>query len=141
MDWIKISLTEKQKQELQNAKKQIGKPQLIKRIECLQLKNKGWKHQEVADFLDICIDTISNWLKIYQKHGLQKLLEWNYEGKISILTLENQKKLKKINSKKPFDTAKKAKAYIKEHFNIDFHLHWVQKLLKKNFDFRIRIPK
>ena len=40
--------------------------------------------------------------------------------------------LKKRDKETPFDTAKEAKAYIKKEFGIDFHLHWVQKLLKKN---------
>ena len=35
------------------------------------------------------------------------------------------------NSRLNYETALQAKNYIKEKYNINFHLHWVQKLLKK----------
>ncbi len=138
MEWRKVKFSEKALKELNNAEKQIKNPRLLKKIQCIKLKNKGWKHREISDFFDIRVETISVWLKKYFEEGLTALLTWKYKGKVSILTFENQEELKKINSEKPFDTAKEAKAYIKEHFQIDWHLHWVQKLLKKNFDFHIK---
>jgi len=140
MEWRKVKLSEKALEELNNAEKQIKNPRLIKKIQCIKLKNKQWKHHEISECLDIRIETISVWLKKYFEEGLKALLTWGYKGKISILTLENQEELQKINSEKPFNTAKSAKAYIKEHFQVDLHLHWVQKILKKNFDFRIKKP-
>ena len=134
MEWRKISLTKIEEEEIKNAESQIKKPQLIKRLHCIKLKNKGWKHAEVAEFLDITIVTISDWIKVYCEGGLPLLLNWNCKGRVSVLTLANQEKIKDRNKEKPFDTAKEAKQYIKEEFGLDFHLHWVQKLLKKNFN-------
>lgn len=138
MEWRKIKLTKKALQELSNAEEQVKHPRLLKRIQCVKLKDKSWKHKEIADFLGIRIETISIWLKAYFENGLESLLSWGYKGKVSILSLEDQKELKKRNEKKPFNTAKEAKDYIKDHFGINFHLHWVQKLLKKNFNFHSR---
>ncbi len=134
MDWIKISLTEKQIKEIKETEKQIKKVQLLKRLQCLKLKNEGWKHEKLAKFLGVCIDTITNWLKAFNKDGIKGLIEWGYEGKPSQLTEEHKAQLKERHTEKPFDTAKEAKYYIEEHFGMKFHLHWVQKLLKKNFD-------
>lgn len=105
----------------------------FRQLQCIKLKNKGWKHQFIADFLLINDQTVSNWLKTYETEGLKVLLDWNYSGKPSGLTLAHQKELQKRSQEKPFANASEAKKYIKETFGIDYHLHWVQKLIKKNF--------
>ena len=129
----RIKLSSKQLLELENAEKQIKQPQLIKRIQSVKLRNKGMTNIEIGKFLLHSDQTISNWAQTYKTKGLQALLQWNYKGKVSILTLEQQEELKNRNSEKPFEKAAEAQDYIKYHFGIDFHLHWVQKLMKKNF--------
>jgi len=140
MDWIKICLSDKEIREIENAEKQIQKPQLLKRLQCIKLKNKGWKHKEISKFLGVCIDTITNWLKVFSQKGIQGLLQWDYKGKTSILTLEQQIKIIQRNKEKSFKTAKEVKDYIEKEFGIVWHLHWIQKLLKKNFACHIKKP-
>ena len=130
-----IKLSKDQLLELDNAEKQLKQPQLIKRLQSIKLRNKGMSNIEIGKFLMLSDQTISNWVQVYLTKGIQSLLQWNYEGKPSILTVKQQEELKKRNSEKPFEKASEAQAYIKEHFGIDFHLHWVQKLMKKNFSF------
>lgn len=132
---IKINLTKEDQEELINAEKQVKRPQLLKRIQCIRLKDKNWKNQDLSAFFGVCIDTITNWLKAYKNGGLTNLLQWNYKGRVSILTVADQEKIKNRNKEKPFKTAKEARNYIKKEFGLDWHLHWVQKLLKKNFNF------
>lgn len=134
----KIQLTKHQRAELENAEKQISKPQLLKRIQAIKLRGKGMNNLEVADFLLLSDQTISNWCQMYLKHGLEALLKWEYKGKISILTLEHQEQLRKRNKEQPFETAAEAKAFIEQNFGISFHLHWVQKIMKKNFSLHSR---
>ncbi len=134
----KIKLSKDQLLELDNAEKQLKQPQLIKRLQSIKLRNKGMTNIEIGKFLMLSDQTISNWVQVYLTKGIQSLLQWNYEGKPSILTVKQQEELKKRNSEKPFEKASEAQAYIKEHFGIDFHLHWVQKLMKKNFSFHSR---
>ena len=135
MEWTKICLTKAEKVELKNAEKQVEKPQLLKRIQCLKLKDQNWKNADLAEFFGVCIDTITNWLKAYKTGGIEMLLHWNYKGKVSILTIADQERIKARHAEKPFNTAKEAKDFIEREFGIEWHLHWVQKLLKKNFDF------
>jgi len=135
MDWRKIKLSKEQIKELEEAEIDIKNARLLKRIQCIKLKNKGWKHKEIQSFLNVQIETISKWIKFYVEGGIVKLLSWNYEGRSSILTAEDKEKIIRRNEKKPFETAKEAKDYIKKEFGLEWHLHWVQKLLKKNFIF------
>lgn len=130
----KIQLTQEQKLELNNAEMQLGKSQLIKRIIAVKLRDKDLSNIEIGEILMKSDQTVSNWVQLYLKKGINSLLQWNYKGRPSILSLEMQQKLKNRNSIKPFDKASEAQSYIKKEFDIDYHLHWVQKLLKKNFN-------
>ena len=134
----KIKLSDNQLLELDNVEKQLKQAQLIKRVQSIKLRNKGMTNIEIGKFLLLSDQTISNWAQIYLTKGLQALLQWNYEGKVSILTIKQQEELKRRNSNKPFEKASEAQDYIKQHFGIDFHLHWVQKLMKKNFSLHTR---
>lgn len=131
-------LTLEQRLELNNAEKQVKQPQLLKRIQSIKLRDKNLSNKEIGEFLLTSDQTISNWFQLYIKEGIEALLQWNYKGKVSILTIEQQQELKKRNSEQPFEKAAEAKEYIKEHFGHNFHLHWVQKLMKKNFNLHIR---
>ena len=75
---------------------------------------------------------------MYFKWWINGLLEWNCKGKISQLTEAHKEQLKSRHEQQPFDTAKEAKTYIEDKFGMSFHLHWIQKLLKKNFDFHTK---
>lgn len=134
-EWVKINLTESELAEIRNTEQQVRKTQLLKRLQCLKLKNEGWKHDKLSEFFGVTQNTISNWLKAYKTGGVKALLKWDYKGKVSILTTADQERIKARHKEKPFNTAKEVKDFIEREFGIEWHLHWVQKLLKKNFDF------
>jgi len=136
MEWVKISLTAADFKKLNAAEKKITKIQLLKRIQCIKLKHEGWKHKQLAVFFSVTIETISAWLKAYNQGSIDTLLKWNKQGRKSVMTVAEQEILKQRNAKQPFNTAKEAKEFIEQEFGYKWHLHWVQKLLKKNFDFR-----
>ncbi len=138
MEWRKINLSQKQLEELEKAEDNVKNTRLLKRIQCIKLKNKGWKHKEIQSFLNVQLETVSMWIKDYTEEGIEQLLHWEYKGRISVLTAKDKDKIIERNNKKPFENAKEAQAYIKEEFGLDWHLHWVQKLLKKNFNFHTK---
>ena len=130
----KFKLSETQKRELEIAEETVKQIQLLKRIQCIKMRDKGLKNKDIAELLSKSDQTTSDWFQLYKREGLQRLLQWNYKGKVSILTAENLLQLEKRNEEQAFEKASEAKLYIKEEFGIDFHLHWVQKILKKNFN-------
>lgn len=136
-----IKITKRQLEELNFAEDQLMVPKLSKRIQCIKLKNEWWTHEKVSKFLWIVIETARVWIKNYLEWWIPALLSWEYKGKISLLSLWQLEEIKKKNKENPFDTAKHCKQYIKETYWIDYHLHRVQKLLKKNFTSRSRNKK
>ncbi len=130
--WRRIDLSEEEVKELEKIENTVTDVRLLKRIQCIKLKNEGKKHKEIGKFLKRSIHTITHWIKQYKEGGIHSLLTWNCKGRQSKLSKKALEKLKKRDKEKPFDTAKEAKKFIEEEFGIEFHLHWVQKILKKN---------
>lgn len=47
---------------------------IAERIQCVLLKaEKHWEHQEIADFLGVSADTVTDWLRLYLEAGLDRL--------------------------------------------------------------------
>jgi len=134
MNWYKINLSNIELEEIENKEKNIKKIQLLKRLQVIKLKSQQWKNKDLSKFIWVSINTITNWIKAYKEGGIEQLLNWEYKWKESLLTKAQISELKEKNKEKPFSAAKEVKQYIEKHFNLNFHLHWVQKLLKKNFD-------
>ena len=134
MKYIKITLTEKQKHELNHVEKDIKNIRLLKRIQCVKLKDAGWTNIKIAEFLQVCHDTITDWLQAYVKHGIDGVLNWEYRGRPPLLTETQLETIRQRNHERPFDHAAEAVQFIETRFGITYHVSWVQKLLKKNWD-------
>ena len=126
-----IKLAKKQKEALILAEKQTRSPQILKRIQCILLKDKGWTHRDVAEHLNKGVSTISNWIKIYKEEGLKQLVFWGYKGKQLKLSPEQINQLKQRANESPFSVAQEAADFIKEKFDLDYNVKYLPRLLKK----------
>lgn len=126
-----INLTKKQMESLMLAEKQALNPRVLKRIQCILLKDKGWTHRAVAEHLNKGFSTVSSWVKIYKEDGLKQLVSWRYAGKKPKLSLEQIIELKQRINENPFDVAQEAADFIKEKFDVDYNVKYLPRLLKK----------
>jgi transposase len=53
---------------------------LHNRLSALLWLSQGRSADEVAELLGVCPRTIANWLQLYQRGGLDKLLTLDYQG-------------------------------------------------------------
>ncbi len=81
----KLRLTAEQKQQLNNTEKEVNHTHLLKRIQCIKLKDMGWTNIKICEFLNVCNRTIAEWINDFQEQGLVGLLSWDYEGRASLL--------------------------------------------------------
>ncbi len=137
--WIKISVEEYN--ELMVVEKKIKSIKLLKRIQTFKLIYVGWKYTQIADFLMVTNNTISNWIKIYKSGGISALITYHYKGGQSKLNNTQLLELKKESSKGSFPYAKAAKKHIEEKYGVVYHLNHVQKLLKKKFVYTLKKPE
>lgn len=134
-----IKLAKKQKKLLMLAEKQVPNPQVLKRIQCILLKDKGWTHRAVAEHLNKGFSTVSDWIKIYKEEGLEQLVSWKYAGKKPKLSSEQIKDLKQRINESPFNAAQEAADFIKEKFDVDYNVKYLPRLLKKT-DYHTKSP-
>lgn len=53
---------------------------LHNRLSALLWLSQGRSTDEVAELLGVCPRTIGNWLQLYQRGGLERLLTLDYQG-------------------------------------------------------------
>ena len=101
---------------------------------------RGWKYSDIAEFLLVTNNTITNWINLYKVGGIESLLTLHYRGGQAQLSEEQLLELKSEANKGSFAIAKDVKHYIKQNFGIEYNLSHVQLMSKKNGSslFRIR---
>ena len=127
----KIKLTAIEKNALIEAQKKEDKTQVLKRIQCILLKDKDWTHEAIAEHLGKGIGTISSWIELYETKKLAGLLSWKYSGRKGKLDAEQIKQIKKRIHETPFAVAQEAVDFIKEKFKVEYHVKYMPRLLKK----------
>ena len=130
----KFSLTISQQNELNKALIKMENAEKEKRIYAVKNRSFGRSYKEIGKLLSKSPQTIRIWIKAYEQGGIEALLYSGNKGRVSQLTKEQLTILREINEKKGFKKALDAKNHIKKNFDIDYHLHWVQELVKRNFE-------
>jgi transposase len=137
----KFQLSPKALKELDDTILQIDNKKIIRKLETIKMKHLWLSHQVIADIFWITLQTISDWLKLYKDKGIEGLVSWNYNWKDALLSSEQIEIIEKRIREKPFETAKECVHFIQENFWIKYHLHSMQKILKKNFNYHSRNKK
>jgi transposase len=69
-----IALIAEKKRKEKNGK-------LLRRYQCLFMLYENYPKKEIAGLLGVNIDTITDWIKLYNKEGLRGLGLLKYEGR------------------------------------------------------------
>lgn len=137
----RVQVSEKQYEELVMAEKTVKSAKILRRVHAFKLMHMDWKYREIAKFLGVTNDTITDWIGIYKSGGIPALLNLHCKGRQSLLKKRQVGILKKESEKGSFKTAKQAKKFIENNFGVSYHLHHVQLLLKKGFAYPLREPE
>lgn len=100
-----------------------------KRITVLYLKIKGIKHMLISRICDIHLNSITNYIKMYNKGGLQAILETHYGTNKSIL--DSLEELKTFFLTNHTGSIKEAVSQIKEKAGIEISKTSVWKFFKR----------
>jgi transposase len=61
---------------------------VYRRIQAFKLIYKGWKYTDIAEFLNVTKETMSNWIKLYKKDGIKGLISLKYKGGLTLIRSE-----------------------------------------------------
>jgi len=131
----RVNISHEEYELLKNAEKKMESTKIYKRIQAFKLMYKKWKYSDIASFLSITRNTISNWVAIYRIGGINLLINLHYKGGKPKLSKEELSELKTEASKGNFTIAKKTKNYIETKYNVKYSLRHVQLLSKKKFNY------
>ena len=128
----KLELSEKAKQELQERLKSEKNNKIYRRLQCIQFKILGFNHSIIASSLSVHIDTVTDWIKLYNKKGLEGLCNLAYEGrrvsKLDSVVEEIQDYIKE----NMVDKLSMLQDYLLEEHDILVEHSWLYRYCKKN---------
>ena len=134
----RVSISAAEYEQLKVAEPKTKSVKILKRIQAFKLIYLGWKYSDIAGFLSVTNNTITNWINYYKEGGIDSLLALNYKGGQAKLNDEQLSELRIEAGKGVFAFAKDVQYYIKQNFGIQYNLSHVQRLCKKNFNYPLK---
>jgi transposase len=126
-----IKLTEKQRQEIQQLRRQANDRRLYQRLSALLWIDEGCTREEVAQRLDVSSRQVGDWLRIFRNKGLKELCTLHYKGDPGKLKPAQMEKLKEEIAKGGFHNARQVCDWIKETFAVEYSPSGVKDLLRR----------
>jgi len=127
----RIQLSPEEYQQLLAAEKAYKDSKVYRRIQAFKMLHNGRLNKEIAEFFSVDINTISDWIAIYRKGGIESLLNFDYKGRPRKLNDEQISQLRNEASKGSFASSKDIWQYIKDNFGVEFREDYVPKLANR----------
>src|SRR5512135_146908 len=115
-----IVLSAKQRQQIEQRRRQAGDRRIFQRLSALLWIDEGRTPQEVGD-----------WLRIFRNKGLDALCILHYRGDPGRLRPAQIQRLKQEIAKGIFHNAEQVRAWIEEHFGVAYAPSGVKDLLHR----------
>jgi transposase len=134
----KIKLSEEERKELRERKKKERDGKILRRLICIEMKYKGMKNNEIAEYCGVCIDTITDWLSLFEEGSFGGLCSLRYEGR-RISKLEGYvAEIRKKVEEEDVPSLKGLKQWILEIYGVRTCLSNLFYFCKKNSIFPIK---
>src|SRR4051794_36274332 len=126
-----IQLSAKQRQEIQERRRQAGDRRIFQRLSALLWIDQGRTREEVADLLGVTSRQVGDWLRIFRNKGLDELCTLHYRGDPGRLRPAQVERLKQEIAKGAFHNADQVRAWIAEQFGVTYSPSGVKDLLRR----------
>ncbi len=100
------------------------------RIKTVLLLDKGWSYTRISEILLLDDQTIKNYESKYLEGGLDRLLTFDYKGRVTKLTTEQEKELKAHVGKMYYNDSKLLIEHVKEKYGVIFSESGIVNLLQ-----------
>ncbi len=134
----KLHLTHKQIEELKAIQKTVSNIKVYKRLQCILLISKNYSKTEIADILDVSNNTITTWIKIYQKGDFELLKTFDYKERKKSKLFEIKEDIRNYINKEVPSKVAQVQDWIKKNYNIEIEHSWLYRYLKKNSIYLIK---
>jgi transposase len=128
----RLDLDEISLEEINNLLKNQKDAKIYKRLIALKMKSQGITNQNISKILDVHIDTITDWFKIYLNNGLNGLCQLNLQNRKKSKLDAHLAELKKLVEENTISTIAEFQNYISNIFGIEIEHSWLSRYCKKN---------
>jgi transposase len=127
-----IVLNREELDETNKLLKNQKETKIYKRLVALKMKHQGISNHDISYILDVHIDTITDWFKLYIKMGLNGLCELHLKNRKKSKLDEHREELKKMVEENTISTIAEFQNYISNLFGIEIEHSWLSRYCKKN---------
>lgn len=117
---------------VQMKKKTERNAKFLRRYQCLSMLHDKYAKKDIAHILGVNLDTITDWIKIYNKSGLSGLGLLHYEGRRPSALDEHKEELILLVKKKNISTLYELQSIIKQQYDLVAEHSWLSRYCKKN---------
>lgn len=128
---MKLTLSQEQLQELEQAEKRTKKKQIAERITMVKMKHEWLTCPQIWKYLWRSLNTVCKRINTYKEQWIEGIMVWNQKGRSSKLNKNQQKELREASKTENFDSRKKVQKYIRETFGIEYSENSLSYALKK----------
>ena len=127
-----IDLSPSEIAELKTLRRVEKDGKILRRYQCIWFAHEKFPKKEIASLLAVNIDTVTDWIKLFNKNGLKGLRELQYEGRRpSSLDAVKVELLKHIKTES-ISKLSELQYYLKSKHSIEIEHSWLSRYLKKN---------
>ena len=127
-----IDLSPSEIAELKTLRRVEKDGKILRRYQCIWFAHEKFPKKEIASLLAVNIDTVTDWIKLFNKNGLKGLRELQYEGRRpSSLDTVKVELLKHIQTES-VSKLSELQHYLKSKHSMEIEHSWLSRYLKKN---------
>lgn len=126
-----IVLTKAERKELRKRIRKTKDRKTSDRLRIVLFKAEGFTHYQIAELLQVSINTVTHYLQRYKDGGINAVCETHYKGTSPRLTPEQQDLLKIELKTHIYNTAHQIIVWVEKHFGVYYTLGGMHALLKR----------
>ncbi len=127
-----IDLTNEEVVTLKRLRRTEQDGKILRRYQCIWLAHEKFPKKEIASMLAVNIDTVTDWIKLFNKSRLDGLSKLYYEGRRpSSLDAVKDLLLKHIKTE-PISKLSELQHFLKTKHSIEIEHSWLSRYCKKN---------
>jgi len=127
-----IKLTETEKRELKRRKTKETNAKIYRRYLYVEMSNREMTNLEIADYLGVCNDTLTDWKRIFDEAGLEGLSQLHYEGRRESQLKPYEEEIKAKVQNRKVSSLKQLQSILLEEYNLKMEQSWLSRYAKKN---------
>lgn len=128
-----VVLNAKDQSIIKEKKRKEKDAKLLRRYQCLWMLHEQYPKKEIAKILSVNIDTVTDWIKLYNKEGLSGLGVLKYEGRRPSSLEGIKEQLTGYVQTENITTLSELQGLIEKKHGLKIEHSWLSRYCKKNF--------